>query len=96
MGKKQKTQKVPQIDPTKLITQQAQMNQVNTSGPFGSQTYGKDASGHTTLSTELTPQMQAMLDQQMSRAAQSAPQYQLPAGYDQTLAAALANVNKRL
>ena len=96
MGKKQKTVKVPQVDPTKLITQQAQMNQVNQSGPFGSQTYGKDASGHTTLNTELSPEMQAMFNQQMARASAPAAQYALPAGYSSTLAKALAAVDKRL
>jgi hypothetical protein len=69
---------IPQIDPSQLIQQAIQANRVGVNTPFGSQTYSTDANGNTVLNTALSPQMQALLGQQMARAGGAAPQYQLP------------------
>lgn len=92
MGKK-KMQKLPKIDPAALIAQNAAINRVNVSNPFGSQNYVTGADGKQTLQTTLTPQMQAILDQQISRAQSGNA---LPAGYQNVLAGALAKVQSRM
>ena len=91
MGKK-KQQKLPKIDPAKLIAQNAAMNRVNVSNPFGSQNYVTGADGKQTLQTTLTPQMQALLDQQVGRAQSGAA---LPEGFNNVLASAMAKVRSR-
>lgn len=91
MGKK-KQQKLPTIDPAKLIAQNAQMNRVNMSNPFGSQSYVTGPNGQQTLQTTLTPQMQAILDQQIGRAQSGAA---LPEGFNSLLAGAMAKVKSR-
>lgn len=64
---------IPQINPQQLIDQAIAANRVNVSTPFGSQTYNGN-----TLTTQLSPEMQALLGQQMARAGGSASQYVLP------------------
>lgn len=64
---------IPHIDPSQLIAQAIAANRVNVNTPYGSQTYGANG-----LTTTLTPEMQAILTQQMARAGGPAAQYQLP------------------
>lgn len=64
---------IPQINPQQLIDQAIAANRVNVSTPFGSQTYNGN-----TLTTALSPEMQALFAQQMARAGGPANSYQLP------------------
>ena len=91
MGKK-KMQKLPKIDPKALIAQNAAMNRVNVSNPFGSQNYVTGPNGQQTLQTTLTPQMQALLNQQIGRAQSGAA---LPQGFENVLSSALSRVQSR-
>lgn len=86
------TQDIPKIDPTKLIQQAIQANRVGVNTPYGSQQYSTDANGNTVLNTSLTPEMQALLSQQMGRAGGDAAQYVLP-GQNATV---LNGLNTRL
>jgi len=52
----------PQIDPQAIIRQDAQMNRLDTFGPFGSQRYTTGPDGRQEFRTELTPQMQGIMD----------------------------------
>lgn len=72
------TQEIPKIDPSALIQQAIQANRVNVATPYGSQQYSTDANGNTTLSSSLTPEMQALLSKQMAAAGAAPAQYTLP------------------
>jgi hypothetical protein len=77
-GKGDDKQEVPNIDPQALINQAIQANRVGVNTPYGSQLYSTDANGNAVLNTTLTPEMQALLSEQMGRASGPAAQYQLP------------------
>lgn len=96
MSKKAKTQKTPTIDPQKLIAQSAAMNRVNVSNPFGSQNYSTGPDGQSTLTTTLSPEMQALLSKQVSRASTDRPDYALPPGFNDLLASAMQKVQSRM
>lgn len=84
-GGKGGSKSVPQIDPTKLINQAIAANRVGVNTPYGSQAYSTDANGKTVLNTTLSPEMQAILAQQIQRAGAPAQQYTLPQSQRQTL-----------
>lgn len=74
MGKKSKPSAPPPPDYASLIPQQEASNmrqfetmlqagRVNNTGPFGSQTWTKDANGQWTINQQLSPEQQAMYDQ---------------------------------
>lgn len=85
----------PSINPAQLIQMQNQQNRVNTSGPFGSQTYGTDESGRTTFNTTLSPQMQALLDRGMGLAGRDQERYQAPEGMEGLIQALMGRVGNR-
>lgn len=95
MGKKPKQQQVPPIDPQALIQQNADMNRVNVSTPFGSQAYVTGPDGKQTLQTTLSPQMQALFNQQLGKASAPAAHYTQPAGQNDLLAKLIAQQNAR-
>ncbi len=70
-------------------------NRVNTRTPFGSQTYGTDASGRTTFTTELSPELQALVTRGMGLAGRDLQRYQMPEQANQILANIMARVNRR-
>lgn len=75
MGKP-KVGKAPKIDPMQMISLQEKYNRVNTSGPFGSQTYRQGPDGKTEFVTEMSPQMQAIFDKAQGVAQQATQKYQ--------------------
>lgn len=77
-GKGSKDQKVPTIDPIALIDAQTKANRVGVNTPFGSQAYSTDANGNAVLNTQLSPEMQALLTQQIGKASSSSNPYVLP------------------
>lgn len=94
-GKQPKGPNMPQIDPAQLIALQDRTNRVNTSTPFGSQTYGTDASGRTTFNTTLSPQMQALVDRGMGLAGRDMQRYQAPEGMEGLIQALMSRVGNR-
>jgi hypothetical protein len=86
---------VPPIDPQALIKQNADMNRVNVSTPFGSQMYVTGPDGKQTLQTTLSPEMQALFTQQMAKASAPAAHYSQPAGQSDLLAQLIAQQNAR-
>lgn len=70
--------RTPTVNPSQMIAQNEQVNRVNTSGPFGSQTYGTGPGGQRTLTTELSPEMQAVVSRAFGMAGQQSPRYQSP------------------
>lgn len=94
-GSKGGSTKVPKVDESALIRQNEAVNRVGVSTPFGSQSYVTDANGRRVLQTTLTPEMQQMLSQQMSRANTSATPYQMPQGQNQLLANIMGRLQGR-
>lgn len=86
---------IPQVNTGNLIRQNEAVNRVGVSTPFGSQNYVTDANGQRVLQTTLSPEMQNMLSQQMSRANTSAAPYQAPAGQADLLANVMSRVRGR-
>jgi len=81
--------------PTELIAAQERANRINTTGPGGTQTYGRDANGQTTFTTELSPQMQALFDRSMGMAGQDSERYNKPQGFDELVASMMSRVSAR-
>jgi hypothetical protein len=77
-GGKGDDKKVPTIDPIALIDAQTKANRVGVNTPFGSQAYSTDANGNAVLNTQLSPEMQALLTQQIGKASSTANPYVLP------------------
>lgn len=71
------------VDTNMLMQLQRQNNQINTSNPFGSQTYGTGADGSRTYTTQLTPQMQQMVDRGFGLAQRDMQRYTPPQGFDE-------------
>lgn len=94
MGKR-KVPKITTPDPQMLIQQQERVNRVNTSGPFGSQTYGTGPDGRTTFTTTLSPQMQALLDRGMGLAGRDQERYRAPEGMEGLIQALMSRVGNR-
>lgn len=94
MGKR-KVPKVTAPDPMQLIRMQEQYNRVNTSNPFGSQSYGTGADGRTTFTTTLSPQMQALVDRGMGLAGRDMQRYQAPQGMEGLIQALMSRVGNR-
>lgn len=71
MGKKStpKTPKAP--DPNEIIRTQAEVNRVNTESPYGKTSWTGDQDTGFTQTTELNPEMQGLLDQQIAQAGSS-------------------------
>lgn len=86
---------MPAIDPAALIRMQNMENRVNTSSPFGSQTYGRDAEGRTTFTTSLSPQMQALVDRGMGLAGRDLERFQRPEGMEGLIQALMSRVSNR-
>ena len=84
--------RVPQIDPQAMIRQNEQINRVNTSGPFGSQTYTTDANGQRSLQTTLSPEMQGVIGRAFGMAGQQSPRYRAPQGFGDLLASYMTRV----
>ena len=95
MGKKSK-QKVPVVNPADVIRSNEQVNRVGVSNPFGQQNYTTGADGQRMLSTSISPEMQALLTQQMQQAGQPAAQYQGQQGQSQALADSLTRFRSRM
>lgn len=64
------------VDPNVLINAQEQANRINTSGPFGSQTYGPDG-----FTTSITPGMQHLADTGMAAAGTPLTPLSQPQGF---------------
>lgn len=94
-GGKGGSTKTPSVDTSALIRQNEAVNRVGVSTPFGSQNYVTDANGQRVLQTQLSPEMQQMLSQQMNSAGQAAAPYQMPAGQNQLLANVMSRVQGR-
>lgn len=94
MGKKSK-QKTPVVNPADVIRANEEVNRVGVSNPFGSQTYTTGANGQRMLNTSISPEMQALLTQQMNQAQRPASQYQLPQGQNQLLADSMNRMRAR-
>ncbi len=84
--------RVPQIDPQAMIRQNEQINRVNTSGPFGSQTYTTGPDGQRSLQTSLSPQMQGVIDRAFTMAGQPSARYRAPEGFGDLLASYMTRV----
>lgn len=84
--------RVPQVNTSALIRENEQMNRVNTSGPFGSQTYTTGPGGQRTLTTALSPEMQAVIGRAFTMAGQPSARYQAPAGFGDLLASYMSRV----
>lgn len=68
MGKKS-TPRTPRApDPNELIRTQAEVNRVNTESPYGSVSWSGNQDTGFTQTTELSPEMQGLLDQQIGMA----------------------------
>lgn len=87
--------RVPQIDPQAMIRQNEQVNRVNTSGPFGSQTYTTDANGQRSLQTTLSPEMQGVISRAFGMAGQQSPRYRAPQGFGDLLSMYMQRVSSR-
>ena len=85
MGGGSSRTRVPQVNTSALIRENEQMNRVNTSGPFGSQTYTTGPDGQRTLSTTLSPEMQAVIGRAFTMAGQPSARYQAPSGFGELL-----------
>ena len=81
MGKKSTPKAPTPPDPAQLIALQSQYNRVGQSGPFGSARYSDGPNGGTEIHTELSPQMQELMDNQFRRANTESTRYQLPSGF---------------
>lgn len=85
-------------DPATVIAAQEQANRYNTQNPFGSTSWADNGpGGHATQTTQLSPQMQAMMNQAFSSA--GAPRQQMSdpfgGGMSQLASAIMGNVGKR-
>ncbi len=83
MGKKGAAsgKNIPKLDPQKMIQENARLNRVNTSGPFGSQTYTTGPDGQVSYQTQLSPQMQTVIDRAFTMAGQPSARYQPKADF---------------
>lgn len=85
-------------DPATVIAAQEQANRYNTQNPFGSTSWADNGpGGHATQTTQLSPQMQAMMDQAFSSASSPRTQMSDPfgGGMSQLASAIMGNVGKR-
>lgn len=95
MAKKGGSNQTPSVDTSALIRQNEAVNRVGVSTPFGSQNYVTDANGQRVLQTQLSPEMQQMLSQQLGSSAQAATPYQMPQGQNQLLANVMGRLQGR-
>lgn len=95
MGGGSSRTRVPQVDTAALIRQNEQMNRVNTSGPFGSQTYTTGPDGQRTLQTSLSPEMQSVIGRAFTMAGQPSARYNAPAGFGDLLSQYMQRVRSR-
>lgn len=77
---KKKAPKLPEVKPQELLRQQDMYNRVNIATPFGSQTYSSGPDGRGTYNTQLSPQMQSLIDMKFGQAAKQSTPFQLPEG----------------
>ena len=78
-----------------LLNKQEQFNRVNTTSPFGSQTYGVGADGQRSFNTTLSPQMQALMERGMGMAGSNLERSAQPAGMESLISALMARVSNR-
>lgn len=95
MGKSSRGTRVSAPDPRQLMQLQEQYNRVNTSGPFGSQRYSTGADGRTEFTTELSPQLQGLVDRGMGLAGRDQQRYTAPQGMSQLIEALMGRMNRR-
>jgi hypothetical protein len=69
------------VDPLTIINAETQANRVGRTGPFGSALYGTGPNGQATINTELSPQMQQLVDRQFGLANTNAQRLSLPEGF---------------
>jgi hypothetical protein len=82
-SRKPSAPQAPAIDPQAIIRQDAQMNRMDTFGPFGSQRYTTGPDGRQEFRTELNPQMQQLMDRAAGLSMRdSSPLRQIP-GFEQ-------------
>jgi hypothetical protein len=74
---------------------QEQYNRVNTSTPFGSQSYSTGPDGRTQFTTALSPQMQALVDRGMGLAGRDLERFQRPEGMEGLIQALMSRVGNR-
>lgn len=83
MSKAKAPKPIKPVDTNQLINLQRQNNQISTFTPFGSQTYGTGPNGERTYTTQITPQLQQMIDRGMGLASRNLERYTPPPGFDQ-------------
>lgn len=96
MGKSSRSTRVSAPDPAQLMRLQEQYNRVNTSSPFGSQTYSQGPDGRTSFTTSLSPQMQGLVDRGMGLAGRDLERYKPPEGFESIIAALMSRVGNRV
>lgn len=69
------------IDPNTIINAQSQANRIDRITPFGSSTYGTGPNGQQTLTTNLSPGMQGLVDKSTKIAGTDLTPLSLPQGF---------------
>lgn len=83
MSKAKAPKPIKPIDTNMLMQLQRQNNQINTSTPFGSQTYGTGPDGQRTFTTQIDPQLQQVINRGMGLAQRDLQRYEPPKGWDE-------------
>ena len=83
-------------DPSTILALQNQYNRSNSVSPFGSQSWSSSGpGGHETLTTELSPQMQAAMNRAFTAAETPYQKEYIPQGLDQLTSGILGRVGQR-
>lgn len=75
MGKKSAPRPPPAPDPTQIMNEEARLNRVNVSTPYGGQQWSMDDDGKATLTSSFSPEMQALFNQQLGIATSAPDQF---------------------